>query len=184
MRDRERAGVVRGCREVGRRLEAAEEVRLLEEDRGGVRRGCRELVRVGHAVPVRHLDDLEAESRRVRLHDLAHLRVQRLGEDDLAPVGDVSRDEARVGRDRAAVVAGRVRDVHARQLADRPSGTRRSPAAFPGSSRAGRACTRSGTRRARARRRRRTGRSGRRCRRRRTRARAPVWTFFAASSSR
>ncbi len=33
--------------------------------------------------------------------------------------GGVLRDEARVGRDREAVVAGRVRHVHAGQLADR-----------------------------------------------------------------
>ena len=33
---------------------------------------------------MRNLDDLEAEAERVRLDDLPHLRVQRLGEDDLA----------------------------------------------------------------------------------------------------
>ncbi len=67
---------------------------------------------------MRDLDDVEAEARRVRLHDLAHLRVQRLREHDLAAVGDVPSDEARVGGDRAAVVARRVGDVHPRQLAD------------------------------------------------------------------
>ena len=77
------------------------------------------LVGIGHAAPVRHLDDLEAEARRVGLHDLADLRVRRLAEDDLRAAGRVLRDEARVGGDGRPVVAGRVRDVHPGQLADR-----------------------------------------------------------------
>ena len=74
---------------------------------------------VGRTVHVRDFDDLEPEPRRVGLHDLAHLRVERLRENDLRAVGDdVLGDEARVGRDRRAVVAGRVGHVHAGQLAD------------------------------------------------------------------
>jgi hypothetical protein len=73
---------------------------------------------VGHPVPVRHLDDLEAESRREGLHDLAHLWVRRLRHDDLVTSGCVLRDVAGVRRDARAVVAGGVRDVHAGQLAD------------------------------------------------------------------
>ena len=65
------------------------------------------------------LDDLEAEPGRVGLHDLAHLRVERLGEHDPRAPGGVLRDVAGVGRDREAVVAGRVRHVHPGQLADR-----------------------------------------------------------------
>ncbi len=76
---------LRSRRECRRVLETAEEVRLLEEDRGGIRRRARELVRVDDAAAVRDLDDLEAEPARVRLHDLAHLRIQRLGENDLPP---------------------------------------------------------------------------------------------------
>ena len=99
MRDRQRAGV-RGDRdEVRRRLEAAEEVRLLEDDRGGVRGRAFQLVRVGRPVTVRHLDDLEPEPGGVRLHDLAHLRVRRLGHDDLVAARRVLRDVARVGGD-------------------------------------------------------------------------------------
>ena len=119
VRDRERAGVVRRRCEVRRGLEHAEEVRLLEDHGSGVLGRGSELVRIGRAAAVRHLDDLEAESGRVRLHDLAHLRVRRLGDDDLRPPGRVLRDEARVGGDRRAVVAGSVRDVHPGQLADR-----------------------------------------------------------------
>ena len=80
---------------------------------------ARTRVGIGRAALVRHLDDLEAEAGRVGLHDLAHLRARRLGDDDLRAAGRVLRDEARVGGDRRAVVARRVRDVHAGQLADR-----------------------------------------------------------------
>ncbi len=76
------------------------------------------LVRIGDAVVVRNLDDLQAEARRVGLDDLAHLRVERLGEDDPCPPGRVLGDVAGVGGDRRPVVARCVRDVHARQLAD------------------------------------------------------------------
>ena len=84
VRDRQRPGVVRGGGQLRRRLEAAEEVRLLEDHGrralGGARaRSSGSVV----AVAMRHLDDLEAEAGRVRLHDLAHLRVRRLGDDDL-----------------------------------------------------------------------------------------------------
>ena len=44
--------------------------------------------------------------------------IQRLGENDLRAVARVLGDEARVGGDRAPVVAGRVRHVHPGQLAD------------------------------------------------------------------
>ena len=118
MRDREGAGLARRLGELRRRLEAAEEVRLLEHDRRRVLRGLRDPLRIGDPVLVRHLDDLEPEARRIRLHDLAHLRAQRLREHDLPPVRHVARDEARVRRDRAAVVARRVRDLHPGQLAD------------------------------------------------------------------
>src|ERR687897_306793 len=66
-----------------------------------------------------HLDDLEPEPRRVRLHDLAYLRTRRFGDDDLRPPGGVFRHVARVGGDRRAVVAGGVGDVHSGQFADR-----------------------------------------------------------------
>ena len=80
---------------------------------------ARELVRIGRPAVVRHLDDLEAEAGRVRLHDLAHLRVRRLGDDDLRAAGRVLRDVAGVRGHGRAVVARRVRDVHAGELADR-----------------------------------------------------------------
>ena len=87
MRDRQRARVVRRRREGRRVLEAAEEVRLLEQHGRGVRRGRAERVRVGRPpVAVRDLDDVEPESRRVRLDDLAHLGVERLREDDRSTV--------------------------------------------------------------------------------------------------
>jgi len=57
---------------------------------------------------MRHLHALHPEARCIGLHDLPHLRVERLGKDDLRPPGVVARDEARVGRDGGAV----------RQLAD------------------------------------------------------------------
>ena len=119
VRDRQGTGVVRGGGEVGCRLQAAEEIRLLEDDARRVARGGGQLVRIGHPVTVRDLDHLEAEAGGIRLHDLSNLRVQRLGEDDARAAGDVLGDEAGVCGDRRAVVAGRVRDVHAGQLADR-----------------------------------------------------------------
>ncbi len=119
VRDRQRAGFRGSGDEVRRRLEAAEEVRLLEDDGGGVRGRALELARVRRPVAVGNLDDLEAEPGRVGLHDLSHLRVRRLGHDDLVAPGRVLRDVAGVGGDDCAVVAGRVRDVHARELADR-----------------------------------------------------------------
>ena len=100
MRDGERARLLRGRGERGRVLEAAEEVRLREDHRGGVlRRGGEPS---GSMTPPScgDLDDLEPEAGRIGLDDLAHLRVQRLGEDDARAAGHVLRDEARVGRDR------------------------------------------------------------------------------------
>ena len=76
-------------------------------------------VGIGDAALVRNLDDLEPEPGRVGLDDLAHLRVERLGEHDARAPGRMLRDVAGVGRDREAVVAGRVRHVHPGQLADR-----------------------------------------------------------------
>ena len=118
MRDRKRPGVVRDGGQVRRRLEAAEEVGLLEDDARRVGGGLAELVEVGHAPVVGDLDDLEAEAGRVGLHDLAHLRVHGLAEDDLRAPGRVLRDEARVCGHGGAVVPGGVRDVHAGELAD------------------------------------------------------------------
>ena len=69
MRDRQRLGRRRGSRELGRGLEHAEEVRLLEDHRRRVLRGLADALRVGRAALVRHLDDLEPEAGRVRLHD-------------------------------------------------------------------------------------------------------------------
>ena len=118
VRNRQRAGFRGGGDEIRRRLEAAEEVRLLEDDRGGVDGCALELARVRRPVPVRNLDDLEAEPGRVRLHDLPHLRIRRLRHDHLVAPRDVLRDVAGVGGDARPVVAGRVRDVHAGELAD------------------------------------------------------------------
>ncbi len=119
VRDRERAGLARRRRELRRGLEAAEEVRLLEEDCRRVGRGFGDLLRIGRPVRMGDLDDLEPEAGRVRLHDLPHLRVQRLRENDLRAVRDgVLGDEAGVGGHRRAVVPGRVGHVHPGQLAD------------------------------------------------------------------
>src|SRR4030095_9820878 len=93
----ERPGLVRRGSELRSRLEAAEEVRLLKDDAGGVRGGLANVVRIGAAVRVRNLDDLEPEPRRVGLHDLANLRVERLREDDLVPPGRVLGDVAGAG---------------------------------------------------------------------------------------
>ena len=117
--DRERAGVLRGRGQLGRVLEDPEDVRLLEDHGGGVLGRLAHGRRVGRPALVRDLDDLEAEPDRVRLHDLPHLRVQRLREHDLGAARRVLRDEAGVRGDRRPVVAGRVRDVHPGQLADR-----------------------------------------------------------------
>ena len=105
-------------RQVGSLLEAAQEVRLLKDHGRSVLRRLGELVRVRDAAPVRHLHDVEPESRGVRLHDLPDLRIERLREHDLRPVRDVACHEARIRGDGRAVVSGRVRDVHARELAD------------------------------------------------------------------
>jgi hypothetical protein len=119
VRDRKRLGVASGGGELGCRLEAAEEVGLLKDHASGVRCGGTELVRVGRSAAMGYLDDFEGESSRVRLHDVPDLRIRRLGDDDPRASGRVLRDEARVGGDRCTVIARRVRDVHAGQLADR-----------------------------------------------------------------
>src|SRR6266516_292063 len=119
MGDRKRLGVGRSGGQVGRGLEHAEEVWLLEDRAGCVLRGRPELVGIGGTAAVRYLDDLEADARRIGLHDLAHLRVRRLGDHDLRAAGRVLRDVAGVGSDGRAVVTRRVRDVHAGDLADR-----------------------------------------------------------------
>ena len=120
VRDRQRTGVVRRGREVRRRLEAAEEVRLLEDDRGGVRRP-RARSSVGSVVPPRC-----GTSTTSRPNPAAYVftTCRTCGfvasvTTILSPAGRVLRDVAGVGGDRRAVVAGRVRDVHARELADR-----------------------------------------------------------------
>jgi hypothetical protein len=114
-----RAGFVRGRCDVGGDLQAPEEVRLLKDHRGGVLRGLANAIGVRHSTVMRHLDHVQAEAWRVRLHDLSHLRARCLGDDDLRPARCVLRDEAGVGRNRRAVVPRCVRDVHAGQLADR-----------------------------------------------------------------
>jgi len=117
--NRQRTRFRRTRYEIGRRLEAAEEVRLLEDHRCGVDCGAFQLVRVSRPVPVRHLDDLEPEPGGVRLDDLPYLRVRGLGHDDLAAARRVLRDVTRVRSDACPVVAGRVGDVHPGELADR-----------------------------------------------------------------
>ena len=117
--DRQRLCVVRRSGELRRRLETPEDVRLLEDHSGGAFGGTAERFRIRRPAVVRHLDDLEAEARCVRLDHLPHLRVRRLGDDDLRPAGRVLRDEAGVRSHSRAVVAGGVRDVHPRELADR-----------------------------------------------------------------
>ena len=119
VRNRERLGLRRRRGEVGRRLQHSEEVRLLEDYAGRVGGCLAKLVGIGHAVPVRHLNHLEAEAGRVGLHDLPHLRAGRLRHDDLGAARRVLRDEAGVGRDGRPVVAGGVGDVQAGELADR-----------------------------------------------------------------
>ena len=119
MGNRESTCLARGCRESGRVLEAAEEVRL-REDHGRCVDGSRgDALGIGDATLVGDLDHLEAEPGRIGLDDLAYLRVERLGEHDAGTPGGVLRDEASVRRHREAVVAGRIRDVHPGQLADR-----------------------------------------------------------------
>src|SRR5262245_15341027 len=108
MCDWKRLGVVRSRRELGRRLEAAEEVRLLEDDASGVLGRAAQLVRVGDAFVVTNLDDLEAEPGRVGLDDLPDLRVERLGEDDLGPARGMLGDVAGVRGDSRAVVPRRI----------------------------------------------------------------------------
>ena len=179
MRDRKRAGVRRSGGQVGGRLQATEEVRLLEERAGRVL-GCRaELGRVGHATMVGNLDDLEPEAGGVGLHHLAHLRID---ESRQAPRANVRLRAWRCSRRRPRPSCRRslTRSKRPARSARRSrSGTRRSPATHPGSSRAGTAYRRSAARHARARRRPPRGRSGRRCPPRGTRARCPCgrsWT--------
>ncbi len=118
VRDRYCFGVVCGGGEVRGGLETAEEVRLLEDDARGVGGRVPELVRIGGAVAVRNLHDLEPEARCVRLHDLAHLRIRGFGNDHLRSARRMLRDVTRIRRDGRPVVAGRIRNVHPGQLAD------------------------------------------------------------------
>ena len=132
VRDRQRAGLVRRRGELGRRLEAAEEVRLLEDHGGRVLRGLAHAVGIGRAAVVRHLDDLEPEAARVGLHDLAHLRVRRLGDDDLRR-GRSRASRRSTRRRRRSCRRSRTRSRRPCRSARRSrSGTRRSPAARPG----------------------------------------------------
>ena len=118
VRDRHRTRVDGRCCEVRRRLETPEEVRLLKDHRSSVRCGGGDRHRIGRAVRMGDLDDLETEARGVCLDDLAHLRVHGLTDDDPAPSRDVLRHVAGVSGHGRAVVPGRVGDVHARELAD------------------------------------------------------------------
>ena len=182
--DRQRARLVRRSGQVRRRLETAEDVRLLEDHARRVTGNRGNVVRDVTPSVCPHLDDLEAEPRRVRLHDLAHLRVDRLAQDDLRAPGHVLRHVTRVRRGGRAR-RSRTRSTRPSRSARRsPSGTRRSPGASPGSSPAGTACTPSGILRGPAWRRRTRARSGRRSRRRGTRAREPVCALRSASSVR
>ena len=116
MGDRQRAGVVRGGGELRRLLQAAEEVRLLEDHAGGLGRGPQPLG-IRDAVGVRNVDHLQAEAgayvrttwRTWGLSDSARTTLAR-------PVA--LRDVAGVGGDSRPVVPGGVRDVHAGELAD------------------------------------------------------------------
>jgi hypothetical protein len=119
VRDGECLRLVGRGREVGSRLQAAEEVRLLEDHAGRVAGRLGDVVRVGRAVSVGHFDDLEAEAGRVGLDHLAYLRVERLAEDDFRAAGRVLGHVAGVRGDRRPVVTRCVRDVHPGQLADR-----------------------------------------------------------------
>ena len=116
--DGDRTGVVRCGGEVWGRFEATEKVGLLEDDAGCGICSAAELARVCRAAAVRNLDDLESEAGCVGLHDLAHLRIRRLGDDDLGPTRRMLRDVASVRGNGRPVVAGGVRDVHPRELAD------------------------------------------------------------------
>jgi hypothetical protein len=91
---------------------------MLEDRAGCPLAGRAKLVRVGRPVAMRHLYDVEPESRRVGLDHLPDLRVRRLGEHDLRPPRGVLRNEACVRGDCRPVVAGGIGDVHARQLAN------------------------------------------------------------------
>ena len=62
---------------------------------------------------------VEAEPRRIRLDDLAHLGAQSLGEHHLRTPGRLSCEVAGVRRDRCPVVARGVGDIHSGELADR-----------------------------------------------------------------
>ena len=179
-----RAGVLCRGGEIRSGLETPEEVRLLEDHRGGVRRRRGELVGIDRAAAMRNLDDLEAEAARVRLDDLTHLGVQRLREDDLGAVARVLRDEARVGGDRAAVVSGRVRHVHAGQLADDGLVLEDRLQHALAHLRLIRRVRRQELAAREQRRRRPPGRSGRRCPRRGTTARLRCGRFASASSVR
>ncbi len=104
---------------VGSGFQAAEEIGLGEDHAGGVGRSFSHGGRVGHAAGMRYLDDLHPESGRERPHHFAHLRIERLGDDNLVPPGRLAGDQAGICGDGGAVVARRVGDVHSGELADR-----------------------------------------------------------------
>ena len=145
--DDQRAGALARLDQRPEVLDRAEEVRLLDEDGGRVvvdRRG--ELVEVGRAgVVERRLDDLAAEPLRVGRERLARVRVDAARDHEPpAPVLEL-REVARPRR-RTTGPRTSTRSRPAAPSAPRSrSGTRTSPAARPARSRAGTACTASGT---------------------------------------
>ena len=123
-------------------LQGAEKVRLLHDHgRDGVVHAAPPAVHVGDAVVVRHLDHFQVLMAQIRVHHLAVLGMHRLRDEHFLPPGLGARDQRRLGQGRRAVVDGRVGQVHARQLRDDASGTRRWPAARLASFPAGTACT-------------------------------------------
>ena len=75
-------------------------------------------VEVGHALGPRHALHRQARARAVGLDHPPRQGRQRARDHDLLPLGHAVRHERRLRERRPAVVEGRVRDVHARQLAD------------------------------------------------------------------
>ena len=111
-----RVGDVRGGGDV---LETAVEVRALDDERRRLRRD--ELLRrdeVGDAVRCRRVAQADARPLAVRDGHAAVERVHAAREDDFVPLGDGVGHQRRLGQGGGAVVDGRVRHVHARQLGD------------------------------------------------------------------
>ena len=105
-------GELRGRGDV---LEAAVEVRALDDERRRLRRD--ELLRrgeVGDAVRHRRVAQADARPLAVRDGHAAVERVHAAREDDFVPLGDGVGHQRRLGQGRRAVVDGRVRHVHAR----------------------------------------------------------------------